>query len=348
MPGETKVNQAAIDWQNALAEAVKEWCDTHRYHPRNKLAKELDIKNERWSRIAAGSGITDPETYAKIYVRTGLSQADPRTIPPMFKLIPGTGQYMDVARAWTDAQYQRWLRTDGEKYLPPGQRPPEVATQPASPVATPMGTPTFQLPQLQTVGAVIDLVLGSFAAQMATQFQAQARSDSTGVNPQDIADQIAVRLGSTFAQQTLQLISGQLSELLTRVDLKGEIQTLLRDELSRFRDELPVNPDIATTLNLSDDQVEAAITRALRKILPPTQTIEPPKPHTNTREDVGSLARRLYQSLQLSLKGTVEDRNQLVREHGQDIGRLLPIIDALTEPEEKRERSLQRVMEVSL
>lgn len=64
--------------------------------------------------------------------------------------------------------------------------------------------------------------------------------------------------------------------------------------------------------------------------------------------DPGVLVRRLYGALQPLLQDSTEERNRFVSLYGRDIGRLLPVLDALTEVEASRERSLKRIMEVEL
>jgi hypothetical protein len=66
------------------------------------------------------------------------------------------------------------------------------------------------------------------------------------------------------------------------------------------------------------------------------------------RADAGYYAEKLYDALQEYRAGTAEDRDEFIRLHGSKPGRLLPLLDALTEPREKRERTLERIMEISV
>ena len=60
-------------------------------------------------RIASGSAIAaDPTVYAKLYKRTGLSELDPRIIPPRHNRLPNR-QIVFTERAWTEKQFSEWL-----------------------------------------------------------------------------------------------------------------------------------------------------------------------------------------------------------------------------------------------
>jgi hypothetical protein len=103
---------AAGKWAENLAVALSGWWPAHGYESGADLARELDIPNSAWNRISAGQAIVgkaDPEAYAKIHVRTGLPQADPRTIPPRLKKVPTKGEPSWKERAWSEGKYIAWL-----------------------------------------------------------------------------------------------------------------------------------------------------------------------------------------------------------------------------------------------
>lgn len=103
---------AAEKWANNLAVALSGWWPSHGYESGADLARELDIPDSAWNRISAGQAIVgkaDPEAYAKIHVRTGLPQADPRTIPPRLKKVPTKDEPSWIERAWSEGKYIAWL-----------------------------------------------------------------------------------------------------------------------------------------------------------------------------------------------------------------------------------------------
>jgi hypothetical protein len=99
-------------WAQSLSTALQRWCDTHGYEIRVYLADELAIPRTAWKRIVAGQAIVgeaDPTAYAKIYVRTGLAEADPRYIPPLLKKIPSAEEPVEVPRSWSPEEFEDWL-----------------------------------------------------------------------------------------------------------------------------------------------------------------------------------------------------------------------------------------------
>lgn len=108
-------------WAVALSEALRKWCIENGYVPVNRLAHELGIVEHRWQLIIGGKGIAegggkrgekkDETIYARLYLRTGLPECDPRTIPPRKSYVPKTGSYVDRVRAWTDGQLASYRET---------------------------------------------------------------------------------------------------------------------------------------------------------------------------------------------------------------------------------------------
>jgi len=101
-------------WAKDLADVLKRWCEVHGYDVQKRLAEELSIPIAAWERIMRGRSVigkADPQAYAKIYIRTGLPEADPRGIPPRAKKIPvGEGmKSIEVSRAWSGDKYFAWL-----------------------------------------------------------------------------------------------------------------------------------------------------------------------------------------------------------------------------------------------
>lgn len=108
-------------WAVALSEALRKWCRENGYVPVNRLAHELGIVEHRWQLIIGGKGIAegggkrgekkDETIYARLYLRTGLTQADPRTIPSRKSYVPKTKSHVDRVRAWTDGQLASYRET---------------------------------------------------------------------------------------------------------------------------------------------------------------------------------------------------------------------------------------------
>lgn len=80
------------------------------------------------------------------------------------------------------------------------------------------------------------------------------------------------------------------------------------------------------------------------------QTFPQPEPaRLETAGDIGYHADALYKALVKVKDGSVADRNRAYEEYRFELGRLLPLIEALVESKEKdREQAFSRVMEVEL
>jgi len=105
------------EWLKNLAEALKKWCDENGYKPRGKLVSEIeDLSMGKLHHLLKGdSMIEDPEDspalYARIHVRTGLEEADPRTVPPRFYR-PKAGKRIEKKKSWTTQEYRAWLQVN--------------------------------------------------------------------------------------------------------------------------------------------------------------------------------------------------------------------------------------------
>lgn len=107
----TKVSDV---WAEGLSEALEKWCKRNGYSPRTTLCQELDIPKEAWGRISSGANVvTDIELYARLFLKTRLSESDPRTVPARPR-----GNIADKLRAWSTKEYQDWLDSLDEN--PPG------------------------------------------------------------------------------------------------------------------------------------------------------------------------------------------------------------------------------------
>jgi len=113
------------EWAVRLAQALSDWCLANRYVPKNTLSKELGIEQE-WVHISSGAAIVgNVEAYALLYLKTGLREADPRTLPSRVVFKPRTKQYGSLARAWTEEDFAKWLRKKSQQEIP---TPPSSAT----------------------------------------------------------------------------------------------------------------------------------------------------------------------------------------------------------------------------
>ncbi len=153
-----------IPWAENLAKALDGWCKEHRYLPKNRLAHDLNITPKAWQHISAGKSInTSPEIYAALCLRTGLKEADPRTIPPRVGYSPRNQQKFSIERAWTEEQWQTWLKEHAKDIPEPHllfQESSEVGEETEKPSTRPFSS----LPQHSNAAAEVLGALATFLA----------------------------------------------------------------------------------------------------------------------------------------------------------------------------------------
>lgn len=161
------VNAQRAKWSNVLAEKLRKWCEFNGYIPRSKLADELGIPRDKWKHIIVGPGIgNDVAIYACLYLRTGLTEADPRMVPPRVRYAARKGHYYADRRAWADQEYENWKKD----YQPPppltgSSKKTAKSTVPPAPkemaqeVLPSNGTGREPEAEPQTLGAFLDRFL---------------------------------------------------------------------------------------------------------------------------------------------------------------------------------------------
>jgi hypothetical protein len=104
-----KIRSQRHPWALAFADALYTWLQNQDIDG-GKLALELDIPLHTWYHAAAADTITQTEYYARIYCRTGINQADPRTVPVR------RTSFGNVYRAWSNEKWQQWLSEHQHRY----------------------------------------------------------------------------------------------------------------------------------------------------------------------------------------------------------------------------------------
>ncbi len=98
-------------WAEKLAQALapwtNEWCEAHNL-TRKQLADKLGISIGKLGHILMGDTITsDIRVYAKLYVLTGLDEANPLFIPSNYR----------GPRSWTREEYTAWTKSEDAQRL---------------------------------------------------------------------------------------------------------------------------------------------------------------------------------------------------------------------------------------
>ena len=98
-------------WATKLRDDLIHWAKEQGFESLTQLAHEFGYKprDAGWRSLTTGGSIaTDTTLYAKLYKRTNLSSADPRTIPPKY-VARRNGGFTLIPRAWTDEDWNDWI-----------------------------------------------------------------------------------------------------------------------------------------------------------------------------------------------------------------------------------------------
>ncbi len=231
------MKQTKPEWAARLSVALEKWCRDNGYMRKTKLGSELHIIGKSWSDISAGSSIIgDVGAYARLYLRTGLAEADPRIIPPRRYYTRGRKVTVEKVRAWSEGEWQKWLRSEEAMVIKTSGKPSisKVAEARAE-VAQ------------ETLGGAVDAWIGILARQVAQSLNLplQFREAALAIVPEAV-DKVVERLRQNPLESRPQeptLNAGQLARLLRKALVAGTREG--RDEIFRkhaesLRDLLPV------------------------------------------------------------------------------------------------------------
>lgn len=105
------------EWASALSKSLKRWMHSSEFWTTTALAIALDVPHRQMRSILSGKTISrTTEYYARVFIRTGLPEADPRKIPDRLQKMPHSPATL-IKVAWTDEAYVTWLQQEGKKYL---------------------------------------------------------------------------------------------------------------------------------------------------------------------------------------------------------------------------------------
>lgn len=159
-------------WAETLRDELREWLNANGYgtgmQPATDFMDQLEIPYRVWQGIVSPTkpniSISNMEVYARLFVRTCLASADPRTIPPMPKKLPGNRGFTTVEVAWSEEQWQRWVDSN---------------TAETHPTPTAQTTPTYvPTTPLSEAAATFAHALATAVAQQLQQPQLTNPSDA--------------------------------------------------------------------------------------------------------------------------------------------------------------------------
>lgn len=240
-------------WLTKFAEALEAWIIDNHYKSKAELAKELNIPLTQWGDLASGRHISNKGHYAKIYHRTGLSEADPRRIPAKKQYHP-SGSFYDVPRAMTEEEWQEWLKAEENQIardmVKPGiassqtkvlRRPSVAAKLPETTVQSQAKTkiPIIVESMLPTIGSIFGVNVDRFVEVIARQIG------------QVIAEDVGRQLGRQIALQNVKTQDSDISRIARQ--LAGLLKSYLEAE-KKDRDLLiaQYGQDLASLLSILD------------------------------------------------------------------------------------------------
>lgn len=178
-------SQVQERWKKKLSRALKNWCEAEGYERPSILADELNIEITAWQRISSSrSIIQDIAVYAKIFLYTDLSEADPQKIPPRIYTMPGKFA-SEKKLAWSRGEYRKWLRT-------------KVARELLEKKKVRWLTPELQqkLPDTagSIIGNIIDQLIGLLSDQISFELLASLKKELSISGTKDTVSDLSSRL----------------------------------------------------------------------------------------------------------------------------------------------------------
>lgn len=293
----------------ALAGALAAWVKAQsQFANRVALGKALNIDENQWAKISSGNALFGPkftESYARIHIVTGLAEADPRTLPPMTYRLKGKDH--QTPQAWTEEEYQGWLKQEGRIYQSFGSAA-DVSSTPKA-VSKPRRDRSAQVaPELPrsafvndkgvfagvtTLGGIVDALMGlGLRPVVASVTEELASHISAAVNT------LKPGLIEALLPQVVEAVSGLIN------NQRGDLQRLLSESLSSERAPAPRSVIARTSVN-SD-----------------------------------SPTRQLLKELQRVLKGTREDRDRFMLADREALAEVYQALAIMTQNSDERERNL--------
>lgn len=168
------------EWCSALATALRNWCDDNGYHPRNKLGSELGIPTNPWQHLFDATGVVcgDITVYARLYVKTGLAELNPRKVPSRIRFVPRTRRSYEYVRAWTDQEYEDWKKD---------YRGSSSLVESPKEISAPVAISVQEQVEPQTLGSLIDRLFATSEeriAQRVVEALRQEREDGGDIGKQ--------------------------------------------------------------------------------------------------------------------------------------------------------------------
>lgn len=299
-------------WARDLSQAVSDWCDRNHYRYKSNLADELGLTPSQLGHIIKADSISrDQELHARLFVRTGLKESDPRLVPDGYKIT--RGRLVRVKRAMDPAVFEQWYRREGYKWEKPQQPSLSSLVEPilseGGPIDSKDVPPSVSSEQLQFLSQKLDKALSELEEMK------QQRSV-----PSDPLGGLGQLVGGWFGTNILvPLIREELSNLLPRAPIEGAM-----DRQDNVHEELEVALEEVRILRTQLEQVRQS-----------------------SYSDIGAVAKQLKNLLDPYLKGDAQMRDDLRARFGKELHDLFLAVNPFSLPRKDGEELIRTRKEFS-
>lgn len=200
--------ESSQEWQKNLERELRSWFKKNGIMQPLPWAKKLGITVGKWGMIINSHGISDdPTIYAKLYLLTGLSETDPRKIPPRLNVRtagrPGKGQkrvMAEIERRMTEQEWEGWkvINESDVKALVSSEVPFKKSGLPPKKTAhdIPKSPPSISRPAPRVVDPIADPNLTreekDVVSALVTGFLFGRRMNSMGQQVQELVNVLGI------------------------------------------------------------------------------------------------------------------------------------------------------------
>lgn len=225
------------EWAFNLSTGLKSWLPEHGYRTSVQLAEELEIPRRTFRHMYQGTGIMTGEGrgeqkhdgriyYARLYLWTELTEADPRHIPDRLIRIPSSDNVLTKSRSLSEDEYQQWVESPEAQGLL-AKRNDRFKRETIMEQSTILQHPELSQSVGFVIGPIIDVLLDRVTSQIA-----QKLTDSPQIA--ELAKMITA-LRSAIDRQQLQVDQVPRSPRTPRTNDIGLLSSRLTDLLEGYK-----------------------------------------------------------------------------------------------------------------
>lgn len=207
-------------WKTNVAKALKKWARENGLKYTSQVAEGTSVPQKTFHHVVSGNTITEAKYYAALYLKTGLPELDPRTLPPRKRITRGK-VHME-RRAFTEDEWQNWLKKHSGQNAPRTIQPSQK--EPLS----------FQQTEA-TVGNLLDMMLSRLSQQIARSVQEQLSGGLVDEIVNEVAQVVERSIKSSSEQRSRSSTDPveEVHQLLVRLASNEEALSNLKPDALR-------------------------------------------------------------------------------------------------------------------